>query len=116
LVQVETVYGTEPGQVVNVQDVSRFLDPSMGEPWEDDSMPDPVVRAESGPHKGCPVLKPCPFCGSTEALRFEFSGSQGYIVCDSCYAMGPCDAKAADPICDVDAAYNAWNRRATAHA
>ncbi len=79
-------------------------------------MPDPVVRAESGPHKGCPVLKPCPFCGSAEALRFEFSGSQGYIVCDSCDAMGPCDAKAADPICDVDAAYNAWNRRATANA
>jgi transcription elongation factor Elf1 len=56
-------------------------------------------------------LLPCPFCGSTN-LRFEFSGSQGYIECNECGTEGPCDEKAADPICDMDAAYLAWNRRA----
>ena len=56
-------------------------------------------------------LLPCPFCGSTN-LRFEFSGSQGYIECNKCGTEGPCDEQAADPICDMDAAYLAWNRRA----
>ena len=54
---------------------------------------------------------PCPFCGSTN-LRFEFSGSQGYIECNECGTEGPCDENAADPICDMDAAYAIWNRRA----
>jgi hypothetical protein len=67
--------------------------------------------ATHGPHKGCPTPKPCPFCGSTN-LRFEFAGSQGYICCDDCDTQGPCDERAADPICDIDAAYLAWNRRA----
>ena len=57
-------------------------------------------------------LLPCPFCGSTN-LRSEFSGSQGYIECNECGTQGPCDERAADPICDYDAAYAAWNRRAT---
>jgi len=35
-------------------------------------------------------------------------------VCDACGAMGPSDEQAADPHCDVDAAYMAWNRRACA--
>ena len=55
-------------------------------------------------------LLPCPFCGSTN-LRFEFSGSQGYIECNECGTQGPCDEQAADPICDMGAAYEAWNRR-----
>jgi hypothetical protein len=55
-------------------------------------------------------LLPCPFCGSTN-LRFTFAGSQGYICCDNCGTQGPCDEQAADPICDYDAAYTAWNRR-----
>ena len=55
---------------------------------------------------------PCPFCGATKHLRYEFAGSQGYICCDNCGTQGPCDERAADPICDMDAAYAAWNRRA----
>lgn len=68
--------------------------------------------ATEGPHNGYPTLKPCPFCGCVDKLRFEFSGSQGYITCDNCCTMGPCDEQAADPICEMDAAYLAWNRRA----
>jgi Lar family restriction alleviation protein len=56
-------------------------------------------------------LLPCPFCGSTN-LRHEFAGSQGYIECNECGTQGPCDERAADPICDFEAAYKAWNRRA----
>lgn len=56
-------------------------------------------------------LLPCPFCGSTN-LRYEFAGSQGYIECNECGTQGPCDERAADPHCDTDAAYEAWNRRA----
>jgi hypothetical protein len=56
-------------------------------------------------------LLPCPFCGSTN-LRYEFAGSQGYIECNDCGTAGPGDERAADPICDMDAAYLAWNRRA----
>lgn len=60
-------------------------------------------------------LLPCPFCGSTN-LRHEFAGSQGFIECNECGTVGPCDERAADPICDYDAAYAAWNRRAAAQA
>ena len=55
-------------------------------------------------------LLPCPFCGSS-TLRYEFCGSQGYIECNECGTQGPCDERAADPICDLDAACDAWNRR-----
>lgn len=55
-------------------------------------------------------LLPCPFCGSTN-LRYEFAGSQGYIQCDECGTEGPCDERAADPHCDIEAAEGAWNRR-----
>jgi Lar family restriction alleviation protein len=57
-------------------------------------------------------LLPCPFCGSTN-LRYDFAGSQGYIECNECGTQGPCDLRAADPICDDDAACDAWNRRST---
>lgn len=60
-------------------------------------------------------LLPCPFCGSTN-LRHEFSGSQGYIECNECGTQGPCDERAADPICDQDAGCAAWNRRAADRA
>jgi hypothetical protein len=56
-------------------------------------------------------LLPCPFCGSSN-LRYEFCGSQGYIECNECGAQGPCDERAADPICSIEAAEAAWNRRA----
>jgi hypothetical protein len=36
LAQVETTYGTEQLPVINVEDYA-FFDPSLGEPWEDDS-------------------------------------------------------------------------------
>lgn len=57
-------------------------------------------------------LLPCPFCGSTN-LRYDFAGSQGYIECNECGTEGPCDEQAADPHCDIEAAYDTWNRRAT---
>ena len=60
-------------------------------------------------------LLPCPFCGSTN-LRHEFAGSQGFIECNECGTVGPCDERAADPICDIEAAADAWNRRPTALA
>lgn len=55
-------------------------------------------------------LLPCPFCGSTN-LRYVFTGSQGYIECNECGTEGPCDERAADPRCDIEAAQAAWNRR-----
>lgn len=55
-------------------------------------------------------LLPCPFCGSSN-LRYELASSQGYICCDECGTMGPCDEQAADPHCDIEAAEVAWNRR-----
>jgi Restriction alleviation protein Lar len=55
--------------------------------------------------------RPCPFCGGNK-LRYDFCSSQGYIECLDCGAMGPCDEKAADPHCDLNAAWDAWNRRA----
>lgn len=54
--------------------------------------------------------KLCPFCGST-TIKYEFSGSQGFIECQKCLACGPCEEKAADPICSIDAAYECWNKR-----
>jgi transcription initiation factor TFIIIB Brf1 subunit/transcription initiation factor TFIIB len=66
-----------------------------------------IQRAQSGPHQGCPIPSPCPFCGLSNDLRYEFAGSQGYIVCDNCGAIGPCDEQAADPHCNIDAAYKA---------
>ena len=36
LVPVEIVYGTEQPPVINVEDYA-FFDPSLGEPWEDNS-------------------------------------------------------------------------------
>lgn len=56
------------------------------------------------------TMKPCPFCGS-DNVKYEFSSSQGYITCNSCLADGPLVEEAADPICDIDAAIIAWNRR-----
>ncbi|MGT9852037.1 Lar family restriction alleviation protein (plasmid) [Vibrio parahaemolyticus] len=56
------------------------------------------------------TLKPCPFCGSSN-VGYEFAGSQGTIDCHSCGAIGPSVEQAADPHCDVDAAFIAWNRR-----
>ena len=58
-------------------------------------------------------LLPCPFCGSSD-MRYEFCASQGYITCNECGTQGPCDERAADPHCDIEAAETAWNRRAIA--
>lgn len=55
-------------------------------------------------------LKPCPFCGSKN-LEYEFSSSQGYVKCNACGTLGPEDPQAADPICDIDAAFDIWNKR-----
>jgi len=51
--------------------------------------------------------KPCPKCGSNK-LRYEFVCSQGFILCETCGAEGPDDERASDPICDMDAAWRAW--------
>jgi ssDNA-binding Zn-finger/Zn-ribbon topoisomerase 1 len=56
-------------------------------------------------------LVACPACGETTDLRYEFSGSCGFVQCGECDATGPLDDRAADPICDVDAALKAWNLR-----
>lgn len=56
--------------------------------------------------------KPCPFCGERNDLEYEFAGSGGYIKCITCGAMGPDDERAQDPECDIDAAFEAWNKRA----
>ena len=56
------------------------------------------------------VIKNCPFCNSNN-VEFEISSSQGYVKCNDCDAMGPEVEDAADPICDIDAAIIAWNRR-----
>jgi RNA polymerase subunit RPABC4/transcription elongation factor Spt4 len=53
----------------------------------------------------------CPFCGSLE-IKYDFAASQGYIVCTNCRACGPEDSRAADPECDIEAAFEAWRRRA----
>ena len=56
-------------------------------------------------------LLPCPFCACSNVI-YTFCGSQGYIECNECGTQGPCDERAADPICDFGAACDAWNRRA----
>jgi hypothetical protein len=57
-------------------------------------------------------LGACPACGATTGLHYEFSGSCGFGECSACGATGPLDDQAADPICNVDAALQAWNLRA----
>lgn len=54
----------------------------------------------------------CPFCNYA-TVGYEFSSSQGFIRCTKCGAVGPDDEHAADPHCDIDAAYEAWQKRAT---
>lgn len=56
------------------------------------------------------TLLPCPFCGSIN-LHYDFTCSQGFIRCGECECTGPCAVEAADPVCSIDAAYVAWNRR-----
>ncbi len=55
---------------------------------------------------------PCPRCREVDRLEYEFSGSCGYVTCLACGLEGPLEDKAADPYCDADAAWDAWNRRA----
>lgn len=56
------------------------------------------------------IALPCPFCGSKN-ISYEFSCSQGFMMCLDCHAEGPKDEEAADPICSIDVACDAWNRR-----
>ena len=76
--------------------------------WHDDKgvWNDPIkLRGENR-------LKPCPFCSASgDKIKYEFSGSQGRIVCMKCSTYGPEVEESADPICDVEAAENAWNKR-----
>lgn len=55
-------------------------------------------------------LKPCPFCGSAD-VKYEFCSSQGFVECQTCGAAGPIVEKAADPHCDEEAGFQAWNQR-----
>lgn len=56
-------------------------------------------------------LERCPSCGNKTGLKYEFSGSCGFVECQGCGTTGPLDDEAADPLCDVGAALAAWNRR-----
>lgn len=56
-------------------------------------------------------LLPCPSCGELKKLEYRFSASCGFVECLTCHTLGPLDDEAADPVCDVDAAIDAWNRR-----
>ncbi len=56
-------------------------------------------------------LGACPACGATVGLHYTFSCSCGFVECSECGATGPLADDAADPICDVDAALQAWNGR-----
>jgi hypothetical protein len=55
-------------------------------------------------------LLPCPFCKSID-VEYEFSCSQGRVKCNSCGVEGPEVSEAADPICSISAAKEAWNNR-----
>ena len=56
------------------------------------------------------LLKPCPVCDS-ENVDYVFESSFGYVECQECGTTGPMEDKAADPICDISVAYEAWNTR-----
>lgn len=60
----------------------------------------------------CEELKPCPFCGEKEKLEYQSAASGGYIWCIGCSAYGPTDERDRDQECDIDAAHEAWNKRA----
>ena len=55
-------------------------------------------------------LLPCPFCKSID-VEYEFNCSQGVVKCNSCGVEGPEVSEAADPICSISAAKEAWNNR-----
>ena len=56
-------------------------------------------------------LKPCPFCGGSN-IKSENYSSQIVMECNDCGGMGPDAELAADPHCDIEAAEEAWNKRA----
>lgn len=69
--------------------------------------------AATDPVASTALLAPCPFCGGTDIV-YQFACSQGYFMCRDCGACGPEDEEAADPVCSIEAASKAWNRRANA--
>jgi len=54
--------------------------------------------------------KECPFCGSKD-IGYLFGCSQGVMACQNCGAEGPKADDAADPVCSIEAAEEAWNTR-----
>ena len=61
-----------------------------------------------------PELKPCPFCSSTDVDITETGECQDYytVLCDSCGAEGPIEAKTGDLKKAEDRARSRWNTRA----
>ena len=53
-----------------------------------------------------PKLKPCPFCGLSEALSVSLTGPNGsyFVLCDSCFTNGPYASTTHEAI-------EWWNRR-----
>jgi hypothetical protein len=54
-------------------------------------------------------ISPCPKCESKD-VHYEFSSSQGYIICRNCDFNAGDVEEAADPICSTQAAIDSWNR------
>jgi len=63
-----------------------------------------------------PKLKPCPFCGQSDAFveRADFSSS--YVFCNSCSAKGPTECQDSDyeETPGERAAIRSWNKRTRA--
>lgn len=57
------------------------------------------------------TTQPCPTCKKSDKIVFTFSGSCGFLECMHCWTSGPCDDRAADPHCEVEPAYEVWDKR-----
>lgn len=61
-------------------------------------------------------LKPCPFCGNSDAFVERADFSSAYVFCNSCSAKGPTECQEADyeETPGERSARHAWNKRTRA--